>query len=95
MPNELNDSVNPHEAGLLSEISFSKGCYIGQEVIARLDTYDKVQRKLKGIIIEGDCDCQSGMNLYDTTENEVGLITSITKSELIKKKIGLAYVKIM
>lgn len=45
-PRELTDRVNPLEAGLKRLLSFTKGCYIGQEVIARLDTYDKVQRAL-------------------------------------------------
>ena len=43
---ELGDSYNPLEAGLNGSIDFSKGCYIGQEVIARLDTYQKVQKQL-------------------------------------------------
>lgn len=43
-PNELSPSHNPLAAGLLPLVSFAKGCYIGQQVIARLDTYKKVQR---------------------------------------------------
>lgn len=43
---ELTGDVNPHEAGILGLVSFTKGCYIGQEVIARLDTYKKVQKRL-------------------------------------------------
>ena len=34
------------ELNLIHLIDFEKGCYVGQEVIARLDTYDKVQKKL-------------------------------------------------
>ena len=45
-PEELNDAHNPLEGNLRSDVSFSKGCYVGQEVIARLDSYDKVQREL-------------------------------------------------
>lgn len=45
-PGELNDAYNPLECGLRSSISFTKGCYIGQEVIARLDTYGKTRRHL-------------------------------------------------
>ncbi|MBX7156099.1 MAG: glycine cleavage T C-terminal barrel domain-containing protein [Candidatus Kapaibacterium sp.] len=48
-PNELNVEHNPLEAGLLHLINFRKGCYIGQEVIARLDTYNKVKVRLVGI----------------------------------------------
>ena len=43
---ELTDAHNPLEAGLIGAIDFAKGCYIGQEVIARLDTYQKVQKRL-------------------------------------------------
>ena len=43
---EIINSYNPLEIGMSHLIDFDKGCYIGQEVIARLDTYDKVQRKL-------------------------------------------------
>ena len=45
-PNEINENHNPWEAGLAGAISLHKGCYIGQEVIARLNTYDKVKRRL-------------------------------------------------
>jgi len=43
---ELNADRNPLEAGLWDAVSFSKGCYVGQEVVARLRTYDKVSRSL-------------------------------------------------
>lgn len=52
-PNELNEKHNPLETTLVSAVSFTKGCYIGQEVIARLDSYDKVQRHMLGIEIDG------------------------------------------
>ena len=43
-PAEMNEDRNPLEANLKPYISFNKGCYIGQEVVARLNTYDRVQR---------------------------------------------------
>ena len=43
-PTEMNEGRNPLEANLKPHISFNKGCYIGQEVVARLNTYDRVQR---------------------------------------------------
>ena len=51
---ELTESYNPLEIGLDSHISFNKGCYIGQEVVARLNTYDKVQRKLVALSWVGE-----------------------------------------
>ena len=46
---ELTQEYNPWEAGLGRAIHLDKGCYIGQEVIARLDTYDKVKQHLVGL----------------------------------------------
>ncbi len=48
---EFDDSVNPLESNLQEYISWTKGCYIGQEVIARLDTYQKIKRFLKGVVL--------------------------------------------
>jgi tRNA-modifying protein YgfZ len=50
---ELTERVNPLEAGAAADVSFTKGCYIGQEVIARLDTYHKVQRHLRRLVLVG------------------------------------------
>ncbi len=52
---ELTNDFNPFEVGLRDAISMTKGCYIGQEVIARLDTYQKVKRKLVGILFAETC----------------------------------------
>lgn len=43
---EIDGQANPLELGLKDLVDFAKGCYIGQEVVARLDTYEKVQRRL-------------------------------------------------
>lgn len=45
---ELTEEFNALEAGLWGAVSFQKGCYIGQETIARLDTYDGVKQYLYG-----------------------------------------------
>jgi tRNA-modifying protein YgfZ len=47
---ELTEDYNPLEAGLRDAVSFTKGCYVGQEVVARLNTYGKVSRAL--IVLE-------------------------------------------
>jgi folate-binding protein YgfZ len=49
VPNEINEEHNPWEAGLDAAISLTKGCYVGQEVIARIHTYQKLQRRLAGL----------------------------------------------
>ena len=52
-PGELNDAYTPLECGLRDAISFTKGCYIGQEVIARLETYGKSRRHIARITSAG------------------------------------------
>ena len=50
---ELSEQWNPLEARQEDALSFDKGCYVGQEVIARLRTYDKVKRRLTCLDVEG------------------------------------------
>lgn len=45
-PNEINEQINPVECGFSMYISFTKGCYIGQEVIARLDSQGKIPKQM-------------------------------------------------
>jgi tRNA-modifying protein YgfZ len=74
-PEELNDGHNPLESGLRSNISFTKGCYIGQEVIARLDSYDKVRKEL--VLLEvADANVAVGATVL-AEGREAGSITSI------------------
>jgi tRNA-modifying protein YgfZ len=48
---ELSEEYSPLEVNLESAISDKKGCYTGQEVIARQMTYDKVTRRLVGLLL--------------------------------------------
>ncbi|MGE5350441.1 MAG: YgfZ/GcvT domain-containing protein [Acidobacteriota bacterium] len=90
-PNEINDLFNPHETNLLEDVSFKKGCYIGQEVIARLDTYDKVQKSLSGLIFDDKAEIKDGFRLFNTG-NEVGKITTMARSFHLEKEIALSII---
>jgi folate-binding protein YgfZ len=46
-PGELNDGTNPFELGLAPWVSLNKGCYVGQETLAKLATYDGVKQQLR------------------------------------------------
>ena len=46
-PGEINDDTNPFEVGLADRVSLSKGCYVGQETLAKLATYDGVKQQLR------------------------------------------------
>ncbi len=90
---ELNDFFNPLEAKLNHLIDFKKGCYIGQEVIARLDTYDKVQKNIIGICFSQPVETKENFILLDNRKQEIGSVTSIAYSTRLKKHIALGYVK--
>ncbi len=89
---DFDDQINPHEAGMLPYINFNKGCYIGQEVIARLDTYDKVQKHLMGVMLEGNR-LPKSQDLIFVDDQEVGYLTSVGHSLGLKKNIALGYVR--
>ncbi|HEY9905302.1 MAG TPA: folate-binding protein [Candidatus Sericytochromatia bacterium] len=85
---ELTEDYNPLEAGLWQTISFSKGCYIGQETIARLNTYKGVKQQLWGVRLGAPVQAGSVV----TVEGEkVGKLTSFTETE--RGLFGLAYIR--
>ncbi|MDP1677772.1 MAG: hypothetical protein Q8L88_13020 [Bacteroidota bacterium] len=87
---ELVQDFNPLELNLWDWISFSKGCYIGQEVIARLDTYNKIQRTMCQFSATGHANEQE--ILLDESGTEIGKITSVIEIE--SKRIGLAVIRV-
>jgi len=80
---EFNDNINPMECGLERYISFNKGCYIGQEVIARLDSQGKLPKQMIKIYSEEPLQRNEKIFLHEgKAENkseekkEVGFISS-------------------
>jgi folate-binding protein YgfZ len=90
---ELTEEHNPLEAGLWDAVSFSKGCYVGQEVVARLKTYDKVSRDLRLLSFgEGVKPPEPGTPLYAGTRR-VGEITTAMIPPGRSAVTALAFVK--
>ena len=89
---ELNDEHNPWEAGLGQAIHLDKGCYIGQEVIARLDTYDKVKQRLVGLALPSGALPPQGTPLH-CDDRAIGTITSAVHSPVLNRNIALGYVR--
>ena len=89
---ELGDDYNPLEAGLIGSVDFAKGCYIGQEVIARLDTYQKVQRYLVRLRFSEDAEVEEGTGLVQEGRN-IGKVTSLATIPSTGKLVGLGYVR--
>ena len=89
---ELDESIFPGEAELESAISFEKGCYIGQEIVARMKYRGHPNRLLRGFEIMSDTPPQSGDRLFDD-DKEIGWITSAIVSPTLGKTIGMGYVR--
>jgi folate-binding protein YgfZ len=90
---ELNEEMNPLEAGLDASIHWNKGCYIGQEVIARLDTYHKVQRHLVGLRFDTASAPPAARAQVFASGEAAGWVTSSIVSPALGVPIALAYVR--
>lgn len=90
--NEIKDLFNPHELKLLAAVDFKKSCYIGREIIARLDTHNKVQRYLCRLELCEDYAGGEDYILYNNAE-EIGRVTSVTRSILNNKPIALGVLR--
>ncbi len=90
---EITGDYNPYEVGLRDAISTTKGCYIGQEVIARLDTYQKVKRKLVGILLTGSSPSDSAPVPLLAGGEEVGYVTSCSPHPVKGRHVALGVVR--
>jgi folate-binding protein YgfZ len=87
---DLDDSVIPQEAGLNERaVSFSKGCYVGQETVARLHYKGKPNRHLRGLRLSAPVAPGTALRAGD---REVGQVTSVVVSPRLGP-IGLAIVR--
>lgn len=88
---EMGEPYNPLEAGLIGAIDFTKGCYIGQEVIARLDSYDRVQKYLAALSFSDGAEATVGAPLAHEGRT-AGAVTSLYRTPSGQLR-GLGYVR--
>ena len=81
------------ETNLDDAVSFTKGCYIGQEIIARIKYRGHVAKKIAGLICEGEVSLESGAKIFSSDDKEIGRVTSVTFSPRLNRTIALSYVK--
>ena len=90
---DINDKNILPETGLEhSSVSYNKGCYIGQEVIARIKTYGAPNFALMGLTIEGDVLPISGSEIK-LASKKLGVIKSSIFSYSLQQNISLAYIQ--
>lgn len=94
---DVDESTIVPELGLAGLISYAKGCYIGQEIIARIHFRGHVAKSLTGLVIEADESDQSavvsGLELTDGDGRNAGRITSVTFSPNLESVIAIAVVR--
>jgi folate-binding protein YgfZ len=81
------------EAALDDAVSYTKGCYVGQEIIARIKYRGHVAKKLSGLMFEQAVPLEVGSAVQSSDSKEIGRITSTTYSPHLGRTIALAYLK--
>lgn len=95
---DIDDTVYPQEANLQDAFSLTKGCYIGQEVVAKIDTYGGLNKRLL-LLKAPDSPVPPGTRLMRQTDGpdsdwrDLGVVTTWTYSFAADHGVVLAYVK--
>jgi folate-binding protein YgfZ len=87
---DMTETTIPLEANLERAIHYQKGCYIGQEVIARATYRGQMAKRLTGLLLD-ELSPERGTELR-RGDKKVGFVTSVVRSALLDQFIALAYV---
>jgi len=90
---DMDDSNVVTEAALDTAVSYTKGCYVGQEIIARIKYRGHVAKKLSRVVFDQAAKIEAGMTIRSTEGKEAGRITSTTYSPHLGHTIALGYLK--
>ncbi|MBK5221987.1 MAG: folate-binding protein YgfZ [Acidimicrobiia bacterium] len=92
MGSEIDESTIPAEAGVVPiSVSFTKGCYTGQELVARIDSRgSKTPRRLVGLVVEGSEPPVPGSSIK-LDGSDVGRVTSVAPMGSHGGPVALAY----
>jgi folate-binding Fe-S cluster repair protein YgfZ len=74
-------------------VSFTKGCYLGQEIIVRIKHRGHVAKKITGLTFPDRIEIESGAKILAVDEKEIGRVTSSTFSPTLNQTLALGYVK--
>jgi folate-binding protein YgfZ len=93
MGRDVDESTIPQETGLVPEaVSFTKGCYLGQELVARIDSRGRVNRHLRGVAVTRNVLPPEGAAVW-AGDREAGSITSVTESVFVGAPIALGLLR--
>ena len=89
---DMDETTIVPELGLDGLISYNKGCYIGQEIIARIYFRGHVAKQMKGLVLSGELGVES-RELKTVDGKSAGKITAVCYSPKLGKHIALGYVR--
>jgi len=88
---DFNEETLLLEVGLENSYSYTKGCYLGQEVVERIRSRGHVNRKLCGLLLDGNTPANASDAIL-AGDHEVGKITSSVASLALNRPIALGYI---
>ncbi len=90
---DIDERTIPQEAGLVADaVDFTKGCYLGQELVARIDSRGHVNRQLRGLVMASNVLPPPGAEVV-RSDAVVGSISSVAESLELRAPVGLALVR--
>ena len=90
---DMDETTVVTETNLDDAVSYTKGCYVGQEIIARIKYRGHVAKKLRGFVFASPATVATGTPIKWRDDKEIGSITSTTYSPILGRRIGLGFVK--
>lgn len=92
---ELDADTLPQEAGLERlAVDFHKGCYVGQEVVSRIESVGRTNRRLWGFVGDFEPGAVAGAELWDAEEKKSGRLTSAAFHPALEKSMALGYLPV-
>jgi folate-binding protein YgfZ len=90
---DMDETTVVTETNLDAAVSYTKGCYIGQEIIARIKYRGHVAKKLSGLMFERMVKLSGDVTVRSSDDKEIGRLTSFTVSPHLGCTLALGYVK--
>jgi folate-binding protein YgfZ len=90
---DMDETTIVTETNLDDAVSFTKGCYLGQEIIVRIKHRGHVAKKITGLTFPDRIEIENGARILSVDDKEIGRVTSTTFSPILNQTIALGYVK--
>jgi len=90
---DMDETTIVLETTLDDAVSFTKGCYLGQEIIARIKHRGHVAKKLTGLRFDSEVNIEAGAKIRSVEGKEIGRVTSAAHSPRLERTVALGYVK--